>query len=82
MALQTRTRIESPVRWQKAAERATAEGIQVRQLQSTGQWVATSGSDRTTAYELAVTGNVVLRGISTAVRGRFVTLSVATTPKL
>lgn len=56
--LQTRTRIESPARWQKAAERAIAEGVQVRQLSGSGQWIATSGSDASAAYELAVTGAV------------------------
>jgi hypothetical protein len=56
--LQSRTRVENPARWQKAAERAVAEGIQVRQLQSTGQWIASSGSDRTVAYQLDVTGAV------------------------
>jgi hypothetical protein len=56
--LQTRTRVENPARWQKAAERAVAEGIQIRQLQSTGQWVATSGSDKSLAYQIEVTGAV------------------------
>ncbi len=55
---QTRTRVENPVRWTKAAERALAEGIQVRQLQGSGQWVATSGSQSGVAYEVLVTGNV------------------------
>jgi hypothetical protein len=53
-----RPRLDSPERWQKAAERAIAEGIQVRQLQGSGQWIANSGSDATVAYELEVTGNV------------------------
>lgn len=56
--LQSRTHIENPARWQRAAERAIAENIQIRQLQSTGQWVATSGSDHTLAYQLDVTGAV------------------------
>jgi len=55
---QTRTRIENPARWTAAAERAVTEGIQVRQLQGSGQWVATSGSSSGVAYEVAVTGNV------------------------
>jgi len=55
---QTRTRIENPARWTAAAERALAEGVQVRQLQGSGQWVASSGSDSTIAYGIAVTGNV------------------------
>jgi hypothetical protein len=56
--MQTRTRVENPARWIRAAERAVAEGIQVRQLQGTGQWIATSGSQTGLAYEVAVTGNV------------------------
>lgn len=55
---QTRARVENPARWLKAAERAVSEGIQVRQLQGTGQWIANSGSDSAVAYELEVTGNV------------------------
>jgi hypothetical protein len=55
---QTRTRTSSPARWMKAVERAVAEGIQVRQLAGSGQWVATSGSDSSVAYEVEVTGNI------------------------
>src|SRR5688572_15282513 len=54
----TRTRASSPARWMKAAERAITEGVQVRQLSSSGQWIASSGSDATIAYEVEVTGNV------------------------
>ena len=53
-----RNRIENLARWKKAAERAISEGIQFRQLQGSGQWIASSGSDATVAYEVAVTGNV------------------------
>jgi hypothetical protein len=56
--MQTRTRTSSPARWRKAAERAAAEGVQVRQLAGSGQWIASSGSDNTVAYEVEVTGNV------------------------
>src|SRR4051812_9430684 len=42
----------------KAAEHAMAEGIRVCQLQGSGQWVATSGSQSGVAYELLVIGNV------------------------
>jgi hypothetical protein len=52
------TRTSSPARWMKAAERAVAEGVQVRQLAGSGQWIASSGSDSTVAYEVEVTGNV------------------------
>ena len=55
---QTRTRTSSPARWTAAAARAIAEGIQIRQLAGSGQWVATSGSDAAAAYEVEVTGNV------------------------
>jgi len=55
---QARTRTSSPARWMKAAERAVVEGIQIRQLAGSGQWVATSGSDAAAAYEVEVTGNV------------------------
>ena len=55
---QQRTRTSSLARWQKAAARAVAEGIQIRQLAGSGAWVATSGSDTATAYEVEVTGNV------------------------
>lgn len=55
---QTRARRESPARWQKAAERAAAESVKVAQLQASGQWIATSGTQPGLAYELDVTGNV------------------------
>ena len=58
VAPHVRTRGENLARWMKAAERAISEGIQVRQLQGSGQWIATSSSDATTAYEVDVTGNV------------------------
>lgn len=55
---QTRTRTSSPARWMKAAARAVAEGVQVRQLAGSGQWIANSGSDSAVAYEVEVTGNI------------------------
>ena len=58
IAQQTRTRVENPVRWMKAAERAVSEDIRVCQMQGSGQWVATSGSQSGVAYEVLVTGNV------------------------
>ena len=48
----------SPARWHRAVERAMSEGIQVRQLAGSGAWIATSGSDSSTAYELDVTGEI------------------------
>lgn len=60
MQTQTRTpnRAASPQRWQAAAQRAVAESVQARQLSGSGQWIATSGSDSSAAYELEVTGAI------------------------
>ena len=55
---QTRVRVENPARWLKAAERAVAEGVQIRQLQGSGQCIANSGSDAAVAYEVEIAGNV------------------------
>ncbi len=52
------TRQATPERWQRALERALAAGVQVRQVGSTGQWIATSASDPTAAYKVAVTNGV------------------------
>jgi hypothetical protein len=52
------SRQATPGRWRSAARRALDEGVQVHQLQGSGAWIATSGSQRGVAYELAVTGNV------------------------
>lgn len=46
----------SDQRWQHALRRAHEEGVQVRQLAGCGMWIATSGSDRTTAYEVTPWG--------------------------
>ena len=58
--MQTQTTRRSPedVRWIKAAGRAIGEGVRVFQLASSGQWIATSGSEHGTAYELDVTGSI------------------------
>ncbi len=56
--MQRQQRQATPARWQKAVERASAENVQVRQLAGSGAWIATSGSDPNTAYELGVTGEV------------------------
>ncbi len=39
-------------------QRAIAENVQVRQLAGSCAWIATSGSDAGTAYEIEVTGEV------------------------
>ena len=46
---------DSPARWQKALRRALAEGVTVRQLATSGVWVAASGTDATAAYVVTVT---------------------------
>ena len=58
-----RARVEHRVRIVESAARgddhaAVEEGIRVCQLQGSGQWVATSGSQSGIAYEVLVTGNV------------------------
>lgn len=54
-----RPRQASPERWRKAAERAISEGIEVRQVNSTGMWVANSGSAANVAYVLEIVGGLV-----------------------
>jgi len=49
----------TPERWAKAAARAAAEGVEVRQVASTGQWVATSGTQANVCYLLNVANGVV-----------------------
>lgn len=51
-----RQRTATPERWQAALRRALAEEIEVRQLAGSGAWVATSGSDAATAYEVSQFG--------------------------
>jgi hypothetical protein len=52
-------RESTPERWRAALNRAEKEGIEIRQLVGSGGWIATSGRDRHSAYELEVTGGVV-----------------------
>lgn len=52
-------RVATPERWARAAERARAEGIEVRQVASTGQWVATSGTHANVAYLMEVVAGTV-----------------------
>jgi hypothetical protein len=61
MALITQTRkprVDSPARWQNAAARAITEGIRIAQVQGSGQWIATSGTQDGVAYAVEVTGNI------------------------
>src|SRR5829696_1802203 len=53
------TRQASPQRWQHAADRALSEGIEVRQVNASGMWVANSGSQANVAYLLEITGSLV-----------------------
>src|SRR3954454_11010958 len=56
---QTRqNRQATPERWQKAAARAIVKGVQVRQVNANGMWVATSGTDATMAYLIDVTNGI------------------------
>ena len=48
----SRSRTASPARWARAVERAIAEGVTVRQLATSGIWVASSGTDADTCYAL------------------------------
>ena len=45
-------RENSPRRWRAALKRVLAEGVEIRQLQGSGMWIATSASDPDTAYEV------------------------------
>ena len=49
----------SPDRWQRAAERALAEHIEVRQVNASGMWVASSGTHANVAYVLEIAGGFV-----------------------
>ncbi len=44
-------RRDTAERWEKALDRAHLAGVQVYQLQGSGQWIATSASDPAAAYE-------------------------------
>lgn len=50
----------SPERWRRAAQRAVEERIEVRQVNATGMWTASSGSDPKVAYLLEIAAGVVL----------------------
>ena len=53
-----RQRTATPERWQAALRRAIADGVQVRQIGSTGQWVATSATDKAMAYLIEATNGI------------------------
>jgi hypothetical protein len=50
-AVRNSRRQATPERWQRVLELAELAGVQVRQLQGSGQWIVTSGSDPGAAYE-------------------------------
>lgn len=56
----TRVTAPSPARWQSALKRALAEGVQVRQVNDSGLWIATSGTQDGVAYTLTVVNGVAL----------------------
>lgn len=49
----------TPDRWQDAARRAVAQGIHVHQVNDSGAWIATSGTNPTGAYTIEVVAGVV-----------------------
>lgn len=55
----TSGRTASHERWQRAAQRARDRGIEVRQLETSGQWIANSGSDPKKAHELEIVNGLV-----------------------
>src|SRR5690349_12153067 len=52
-------RVASPERWQAAARRALAEGVEVRQVNTSGMWVANSGTQSNVAYLLEINQGIV-----------------------
>jgi hypothetical protein len=47
----SQNRKDTPERWRQALDRALLAGLEVRQLQGSGQWIVTSASDPGAAYE-------------------------------
>ena len=60
-SMSNRKREATPQRWEAAARRAVDEGVQVRQVNESGAWVATSASDPVMCYLLEVRQGVVVR---------------------
>jgi hypothetical protein len=52
-------RVASPERWQAAARRALAGGVEVRQVNTNGMWVANSGTQSNVAYLLEINQGIV-----------------------
>ncbi len=51
----------TPKRWQAAAQRAIDERVEVRQLNESGAWIASSGTDPVMCYLLEVRMGIVVR---------------------
>lgn len=52
-------RQSTPERWLAAAQRAIEEGVEVRQLNDSGVWIATSASDPVLCYLLQIRQGIV-----------------------
>lgn len=52
MTIRKTTIEDTPRRWRAALKRARKERVEIRQLQGSGMWIATSASDPNTAYEV------------------------------
>ena len=52
MSQRIHDREQTDQRWRDALVRASIEGVQIRQLAGCGMWIATSSSDKETAYEV------------------------------
>ncbi len=59
MAVVAGSRNPTPERWAKAVARALDEGVTVRQVNSSGAWVATSGTQPAVAYVLDIAHGIV-----------------------
>jgi hypothetical protein len=53
------SRQATPERWQAAAQRAVDEGVEVRQVNTSGMWVANSGTQSNVAYLLEIAQGIV-----------------------
>ncbi len=54
---------DTPERWQAALQRASTQGVQIRQIQC-GAWVATSGTDAEAAYLVTSHGCECAAGVA------------------
>jgi hypothetical protein len=54
MSATVATKAATPERWQAALRRAHKEGVEVAQVNTSGMWIATSGTQRGKCYEIEV----------------------------